>query len=702
MGSIAMTSTKSAWIGSLEWSYSGGWVTVTMYTGKTDGYPSSAASGANFTATITVGGSSETFYFQQQETDMTVGSVSVPVSGNTVTIHGRVDAPYGVSMYGYPLVGSGTVTLYQEEPVDAQPSQVTISATRVQMGKTLQISIRRLTPGVTHRLNCWFASDNQPWIADKVDTGYLWTVPDYVSLCPDVLEREVWVMCYTYDSDGNYVGYTEQKLTLTVPDATTPSVSGGEMTLGTAGTVNCSRNSESFSQVLQLEFKGNTYDIASGKIDSASWTPGYDLAKLIPTLTSGTGTLKCTTYNGTALVGTGTATVKLLVPDNSKTRPSFKASGLTLSPVSDLPDAFAGLYIRGKTGLKAQMTASSAYSTIAKYQITVGSLTAEGNPAVISQLVNEGAVKVTAKVTDARGYSTSVTATLNVLPYRNPRIVPYSGYSAVICERAEASGALSSDGTYLAIRAGKDFSSVLAGGKELNSCTLRYRWKISTAASFGSWNTLLAADSSARQVSVLVGNIVTSLEKSYLVELEAADALGGTHTITFQIMTEAVSFVLYDGPDGAGFGKYPEAPHVVDIASHMTLLVRGKLMVASQGWQDLGLASGMAETGYNYGRQKTAGCHMLPYDGSHVYLAFDCGFSYSGSAKIINASTIPAAYRPHRKTHGLCPVNDRGMAMVSVDTDGYIRVEWIQKLTDSVQTGSATVTWLDGYLDYWI
>ena len=73
MGVIAMSSSKSAWIGSLVWEYSGGEITVSMYTGKTDGVPSSAASGANFNASITIDGETETFSYQQQETDMFVG-----------------------------------------------------------------------------------------------------------------------------------------------------------------------------------------------------------------------------------------------------------------------------------------------------------------------------------------------------------------------------------------------------------------------------------------------------------------------------------------------------------------------------------------------------------------------------------------------------------------------------------------------------
>jgi len=348
----------------------------------------------------------------------------------------------------------------------------------------------------------------------------------------------------------------------------------------------------------------------------------------------------------------------------------------------------------------AQFSAASDYSTIKEYALIIGNQSAAGNPAVIDLLVSEGDVKVTGRVTDARGFSTSVSLTIPVLPYRSPRVTPCAGYSHVICERALDTGALSSGGTYLAIRAGRVFSSIQADGREKNSCHLRYRWKPNGAESYTDWSTLLAAGSPETEVSLLVGNVVSSLQTSYTVEIEAVDALGGSHVLTFQIMTEAISFVLYDGPDGAAFGKYPEEPHVVDIASHMTLLVRGKLAVLGEQWQSLGLAEGISESAWEYGRKET-GCHYLLTQGRQVHIAFNCACGYAGTAVIVNAAAIPEDHRPGRRVFSLCPASDRQIACVSVDPDGYIRVEWVQKATDTVLTGAADVTWLDGCISYW-
>lgn len=594
------------------------------------------------------------------------------------------------------ITGSITQLTLTEEPA-ATASIITCTGS-VQMGKKLLISIDADNSGCTHTLKYTFGGSTAE-MATGVKSSYEWTVPDLADKCNDATSGSCTITCTTYLS-GSSLGSDTVNVTLTVQDPTTPSVSGGEVTMGTASIITCKRNSSNFTVKLELEFKDTTVSIASGKLDSQNWTPGYDLAKLIPALTSGTGTLKCTTYNGTAEVGTKSATIRAIVPENDITRPSFTADGLKLTPISSLPEAFEGMFMRGKTGLRAEFTASSEYSSITEYTLITGNQTAVGNPATIDLLVSEGEVKVTGKVTDARGFSTSVNVTIPVMAYSNPKVVPYTGYSEVVCERAKANGELSPDGTYLAIRVGKSFCSVVLDGVEMNRCQLHYRWKPNGADAYSDWITLLAENSQETEISLLVGNVVSSLQKSYMVEIEVVDALEGKHKLAFQIMTEAISFVLYDGPDGAGFGKYPEAPHVVDIAAHMTLLVRGKLTVLGNDWVSIGLADLIGESGYDYGRKET-GCFYLVTEGRHVHIAFNCMYAYAGTAVIVNATPIPEENRPLRPVFSLCPANDRQIACVSVGTDGYIRVEWVQKATDSVLTGNTDVTWLDGYLCYW-
>lgn len=704
--SSASGSGSAKFIGSVSWSVaetnaSGAKISVILYAGLSAGWTWATLDGTikgdgSTIASDSWGGESSSQLSGTVEVCRGEFWIYFNSSGKaTGTISASVKIRNSGSFSSNPTIsGSGTATA--TAPYGA--STITLGATTVQMGKKLLISIDADSADCTHTLKYTFGGSTAT-IATGVKSSYSWTVPDLASKCNNATSGICTITCTTSLS-GSSLGSSTATVTLTVQDPTTPAITGGEVTMGAASTINCKRNSSNFSVKLFLEFKDKTFDIATVSSDTASWTPSYDLAKLIPALTSGTGTLKCTTYNGTAAVGTKSVTITVIVPENDTTRPSFTADGLKLTPISSLPEAFAGMYMRGKTGLKAEFTASSTYSTIKEYTLITGNQNAVGNPATIDLLVSEGEVKVTGKVTDARGFSTSVTVTITVMAYRNPKVTPYTGYSDVICERAKATGELSADGTYLAIKAGKSFSSVVLNGVEMNSCALRYRWKPNGVDAYSEWITLLADGSEETEISLLVGNVVSSLQKSYMVEIEAVDALEGSHKLTFQIMTEAISFVLYDGPDGAGFGKYPEAPHVVDIASHMTLLVRGKLTVLGNDWVSIGLADRIGESGYNYGRKET-GCFYLVTEGRHVHIAFNCMYVYAGTAVIVNATPIPEDNRPARPVFSLCPANDRQIACVSVGTDGYIRVEWVQKATDSVLTGNTDVTWLDGYLCYW-
>lgn len=613
-----------------------------------------------------------------------------------VTVGGWGICDEGV-LAGQAVQGSGTWNYEACKP----PTEIVTDKDSVEMKSNLLFTLNRAYGSYTHKLYYKFGSGSETLIASNVGSSYGWTVPDMANLCANAVSGSCTLRAETYDG-STLIGQTTKTITITVPGATTAAIAGSEVTMGTSSTIQCPRKSQYFTIRLEYVFYNTTVKIAESKADSVSWKPGYDLAKQIPALTAGTGTLRCTTLNGTAVVGTKTTTIRAKVPDNTTTRPSFTLSGLTLSPVSSLGSAFAGLYLRGKTGLKAEFNASSAYSTIKSYSITVGSLSASGNPATISLLINEGTVKVTAKVTDARGYSTTVSTTIYILPYRKPKVTPYTGYSDIVCERALANGELSPSGTYLAIKAGKSFSSVVVNGAERNQCVLRYRWKLSGAASFSAWITLLEQGSTALEISTLIGNVCADLAASYTVELSVADTLGGENTLTFAIMTEAVSFVLYDGEDGAGFGKYPEAPHVVDIASHMTLRVRGQLVVDRNAWKSLGFASGVSESVYALGRREDSDCSYQVVDGSHVYVAFNGAFSYDGTSVRVNETLIPKEYRPKRTVYALCPVNGRAMAQVCVGSSGTITVQWVQAIPVTASTATYQVSWIDGYLDYWI
>ena len=708
-GQIRLNSSTSAWKGYINWSSSQNisdntsTVTAYLYAYKTDGYTTGANS-PSFNGTLAIGGQSVNFSYTNEYNDSSGAgvchaSLSATIAHDNATgvgsvyIGGSISGATGTSLSGKTLSGGQTVDL----GTIARASTISANKETVQMLTPLILSIDRKNANFTHNLY-YYDFVQASWIlfASNVANSYSWDVPDIVASMPNMLTENFYIMCATY-SGSSYIGSHTIHLTITVPDATVPSLESNRATMGTAKTISCKRNSISFRTVLKFEMGERSETIADGTIDSYSWSPSYEFAKQIPNLTYGTGTLVCETYNGSAFVGSNEIAVQLIVPENDTTKPAFTSDNIALSVLSDLTGDLSALYIRGRTGVKAEFSAQSEYSTIDGYELMVGSVSATGNPAIIDSLVNDGTVSVTAKVTDARGFTRTATTSIEVLPYQKPKVTPYTGYSEVICERAKSTGELNSDGTYLAIRAGKSYSSLVVDGTERNSCALRYRYKASSADSYGEWGVLLGSDSAETQISVLISGIVSSTSTSYDVELEALDAVGGKYTIHFQIMTSAISFVLYDGEDGAGFGKYPEAPHVVDIASHMTLLVRGRLIVLGSDWEPLTLASGVSESAYQFGRVED--CKYQVKDGNHVFAAFNCSFVHTGQAVTVNETAIPEENRPARTVLAFCPVDNDGTALVSVTPDGFIQVERVKR---DGENGEHPVLWIDGYIDYWI
>lgn len=460
-------------------------------------------------------------------------------------------------------------------PTIARTSDFTIPAS-AKMGTSITVTITRASSSFTHRVYYTFGGKKNISISNSAGTTCTWAIPDLAAECNNATSGTCTILVETYNGSAK-VGSKSKTMTLNVQDATTPSLSN--VTCGSQATISCARNSSNFTVEISYTFSGTTAAIQSGKINSCTWTPSYELAKKIPTKTSENVTVTCVTKNGTATVGTKTKTVTLSVPDNATTKPKFDSDRLRLDVVSDLEGDLGAVYIRGFSGIRAAFDAQSEYSEIDSYSLSVGTQKASGNPATITTLQDEGTVSVTATVTDKRGYSSTVTTSVMILPYRTPRVSPYTGENDVICVRAKSTGEISSDGIYLLIKASMSFSSLISDGVELNSCVLRFRYKMSTVSGFGAWITLIAAGSAENQINTILSNVVPSTSTSYNIEISAVDAVGNESVSAFTIMTDAVSFHLFNGPDGAAFGKYAEEPHVVEIAPHMKLIVRGDMIV---------------------------------------------------------------------------------------------------------------------------
>ena len=468
-----------------------------------------------------------------------------------------------------------------------------------------------------------------------------------------------------------------------IPRVSVPTLSASSVNFGSNITIYTNRKSSSFTHHLYYSVNGGAeVGITSGIGSSYTWTVPYDLMSNIPNGKSATIMFRLYTFSGESNIGNNTITFTATDPDNSNTLPSVS---MTLSPVGSLPSAFSGLYIQGKTKVKAAPSATGKYgATIRSYSMNIDGGNYGSSQAYTSGFLTKyGTFSVTVYATDSRGNTGSAVRNIEVIPYISPKI---QDVKAVRCDSA---GNQSDTGTYLKITAKRNYSKVMSGNTQKNFCEIRYRYKAASADSFSSWVTLLARNSTGSD-EVVTGALLNgalSTQTSYIVQVQAIDDIGDSSYTEIPIATERI----YKHEDGRRnsytFGGYVEEDNTFAIAEGIAFKVKG------EKWIDLGLNSTVTPSTYTYVGHTPADsdCCYRVVNGNHVYIAFNCAFTYSGSSIRVNANAIPANLRPKKTAYALC--TGTNTIAISVNTSGVVNI---------VSTSATAVTWIDGYIDYFI
>lgn len=484
-------------------------------------------------------------------------SVTVPAGASTASIDFSFTASLLSPSAGTRTVSGTVTTLYlTEEPADsggeAEPSPVRISLSSAEIGQQVVISIDRSSSACWHRLSYWVAGENMGIFASNVATAYLWKIPDISAKVTDSLTLTVTVKCSTYTGTANFIGQTEVSFLVTMPAATRPSCPESAV-MGENLTVTLPRLAAGFTHELSWTVAGSTGIIASQAGESQIWEVPLSLAGLVPALTEVTCAVNCVTKVNGLTVGTETVTIRLTVPENEQTKPAFT---MALSPVGDVPESYAGMFLQNKTGVKAVFTATSAYSKIKSHQLTMDGITVTGNPAVSAVISSCGKVTVVGKVTDARGFSREIRETLSVTAYEKPRVIPYPGETAVVAVRCNWDGTRNPTGTGLLIRAGRKYTALSDNAGEKNRCTLSYRYKAAGAESYGEFCMLLSADAQTDAAEAVVPDILAYSKTGYTLQLRALDSLGSYSVLTIPIGAAAVPLHIGRGNNRVAIGKY--------------------------------------------------------------------------------------------------------------------------------------------------
>lgn len=293
----------------------------------------------------------------------------------------------------------------------------------------------------------------------------------------------------------------------------------------------------------------------------------------------------CTSSSQVGAADSKTFTVT--VPETAATQPKLT---VRLAPVSALSSAFDGLYIQGKCKVKGTVVASGTFgATIKSTTMSVEGKSYDSGDGYISDYLSQyGEITVTTVTKDSRGFSTTVTSKIQVIAYSKPQIIAVSGESDVVAARCDADGNLSDSGTYLKIKAKRSYSLVNSGGVQRNFCEIRYRYKLESAASYSSWETLLAGNALGSNEIItgpLLGGVL-ALDSSYLVQVGVSDDIGGSSHTTVSVSTDKVYMHRDKVKRALAFGKYIEESNCIDIAEDIKVRVRGPFEVLSVSTAD--------------------------------------------------------------------------------------------------------------------
>ena len=333
----------------------------------------------------------------------------------------------------------------------------------------------------------------------------------------------------------------------TIPRSSSVSVGSG--VIGSAVTINISRQSTSFKHTVRYVWGNKSGTIASNVDTSTTWTIPLDFSNDIPNATSGTGTIYVDTYSGSTKTGTQSTTLTASVPDSVK--PTFSSITLTdtntaagslltgnnfLQIISNIQVTFngaSGSYGSSITGYKAEI--------VGKNQAT------DLNGGNLGMMNFNGTETIRASVVDSRGrWSDAIDVTINVIEY----FAPILSFSALRTRETP---------NIVQIVRNAKIAPITLSGSQKNVMTLSFKvapfgstiYTADNGSASGSWttqNTLtdspanLAGDYPANKSFTIIG---TLSDKFTSVEFSAT------------VATESV-VMSYDKDGRVGIGKIAE------------------------------------------------------------------------------------------------------------------------------------------------
>ena len=323
--------------------------------------------------------------------------------------------------------------------------------------------------------------------------------------------------------------------------------------MGSTIYIHTNRASASFTHTVRYAWGSKSGTIATGVENNCQWTIPLDLATEIPNQYSGWGTIYCDTYYGGTFVGTKSVVFKASVP--SSTAPAVT---ITLERPRSTTPAVTG-YVQGVDQLKVTISATGKYgATITSYSSTVDGAAYSGSTYTTGILTKSGAIRVTATVTDSRGWKTTVSKDITVQAYTAPAV---TGVSAYRCKSA-TDASLNAAGAYICIKPSGSITPL--GSTNGRKCTIY--WKKATETGWQSKVLDMSAYTLSGYVIVSADtaasyNICVRLQDSFkLIDYYGSDVMSASAFIDILLASDSDTT-----KKGMAIGKVAEVEGALDV-----------------------------------------------------------------------------------------------------------------------------------------
>jgi hypothetical protein len=380
----------------------------------------------------------------------------------------------------------------------------------------------------------------------------------------------------TYNGD-THIGYRTYTGTVSAPASSTVDSINGEANrendvyIDQTIDIGLKRSNSAFSHTVEITL-GSYKRTFTSVSTSLSWLPtASEQASLygqMGNLRSKAGNIRVYTYYEGELVGSYTDKTLNFYIRASTNQPEFSGTGITYKDTNSISVGVTGndqYIVQGISTLQVTIPVTAKAigkngATIKEYAVTVnGDTRTVAYSDTADVVVDFGVVyaatgtSITVKATDSRGFATSVTVPLNMVPYSEPVITA----SAKRANGFEAATTIKLQGV---------LSTLMVNSEAKNSIvTARYRYKDAAVTTWSGWAYFTIAGFPTYSAQDVVLDLDT--EATWDIQIDVEDKL----TTTTRYLSVGVGRpIMFIDPDkkSIGVGDFPQEPNSMEIAGN--------------------------------------------------------------------------------------------------------------------------------------